>query len=372
MISQDSYDMNVFHICSYYSSGFYQLLIEALRRKNVNSKVFYFGKNGYDFPYGDSDYVDCAPCFDEIDRWFFLRKEKKVWEEFAKREPTHYDLIHAHSLFSNGYIAYRAKAEYGIPYIVAVRNTDINTFFKRRINLRRIGHEIMKEAERIIFLSPAYKKETIKYYVPQKWKKDILEKSIIVPNGIDDIFFQENSSGKLNEKKLIVLQVGVVSEQKNQLGTLKACKQLISEGLNLELRIVGRIASTAIGEALRAEPFVKLIPYISQKELMVEYQQATVMCMPSYRETFGLSYIESMSQGTPVVCSEGQGIDGYFQDGSVGFSVDPRSTTDISRGIMAAYEQGWHIRKNCIRSARQFDWCDIANTYKDIYESALI
>ena len=39
-----------------------------------------------------------------------------------------YSLIHAHSLFSNGYIAMRIKQDYGIPYIVAVRNTDVNTF----------------------------------------------------------------------------------------------------------------------------------------------------------------------------------------------------------------------------------------------------
>ena len=35
--------------------------------------------------------------------------------------------------------------------------------------------------------------------------------------------------------------------------------------------------------------------------------------MASFKETFGLVYFESMSQGTPLIFTKGQGIDGYFE-----------------------------------------------------------
>ena len=41
-------------------------------------------------------------------------------------------------------------------------------------------------------------------------------------------------------------------------------------------------------------------------------------------KTFGLVYFESMSQGTPLIFTKGQGIDGYFV-GYIGYSVNPRS-----------------------------------------------
>ena len=43
--------------------------------------------------------------------------------------------------------------------------------------------------------------------------------------------------------------------------------------------------------------------------------------MPSRYETFGLVYGEAMSQGLPIIYSKGQGVDGYFKEGTVGYGV---------------------------------------------------
>lgn len=50
-----------------------------------------------------------------------------------------YDLIHAHTLFTNGYSAMKLAEKYDRPYIVTVRSTDINFFFKYFIHLRGFG-----------------------------------------------------------------------------------------------------------------------------------------------------------------------------------------------------------------------------------------
>ena len=47
--------------------------------------------------------------------------------------------------------------------------------------------------------------------------------------------------------------------------------------------------------------------------------------MTSLGESFGLTYAEAMSQGVPVIYSKGQGFDGQFKEGVVGYHVDPLS-----------------------------------------------
>ena len=55
--------------------------------------------------------------------------------------------------------------------------------------------------------------------------------------------------------------------------------------------------------------------------------------MPSFHETFGLVYIEAMSQGLPIIYTKGEGIDGYFKEATVGYSVNPKDVKNIVKKI---------------------------------------
>ncbi|HGK7332802.1 TPA: glycosyltransferase [Streptococcus suis] len=57
--------------------------------------------------------------------------------------------------------------------------------------------------------------------------------------------------------------------------------------------------------------------------------------MPSFHESFGLVYAEAMSQGMPVIYTRGQGFDGQFEEGVVGFSVDCIDEVEISNKIIS-------------------------------------
>jgi L-malate glycosyltransferase len=91
--------------------------------------------------------------------------------------------------------------------------------------------------------------------------------------------------------------------------------------------------------------------------------------MPSFNETFGLVYIEAMSQGLPVIYSKGQGIDGYFNEGKVGFSVNPGNISDIATRIENILENYDEMNKNAITAVKEFKWSKIADKYIDIYNS---
>ena len=93
--------------------------------------------------------------------------------------------------------------------------------------------------------------------------------------------------------------------------------------------------------------------------------------MPSYKETFGLVYAEAMSQGLPLIYTKGQGFDGFFEDGKVGYAVPAEDTRYIADRVMDIYRRYDELSKECIEQVQQFNWPSIAATYNEIYQSIL-
>lgn len=362
--------MKALQVCSYYSSDFYKLLFHELEKLGVDSTVFYFAEKGTepgDLPSG----VRFTDCYSKFDRAFFKRKEAKVLRAYSELGlGDSYDISHAHSLFANGYISFRLKQLYGIPYVVAVRNTDVNVFFKSMPWLRGLGVEILRDASRVVFISPSYRDAVLASYVPEGMRGTIGNKADVIPNGINSLFFREEApvAHDHSDGEIRLLQVGDVCKNKNQAGVLEACRLLRNDGVIVEYRVVGAVKDAKLAAKL-SDGGAVLLPKAPQAELLDLYRNSDLFVMPSFTETFGLSYIEAMSQGLPVIYSKGQGIDGFFEDGAVGYSVDPDSPKSIKKGVLAAYEARERLRNSCIKESRRFDWKDIAAIYLKLYSS---
>ena len=52
-------------------------------------------------------------------------------------------------------------------------------------------------------------------------------------------------------------------------------------------------------------------------------RESDVFVLPSVGETFGMVYLEAMSQGCITVCTKGDGIDGIIKNGENGFLTEP-------------------------------------------------
>ena len=55
--------------------------------------------------------------------------------------------------------------------------------------------------------------------------------------------------------------------------------------------------------------------------------------MPSSNETFGLVFIEALSQSLPIIYTKGEGIDGYFKDDFIGKAVNSKDNQSIAYAI---------------------------------------
>jgi glycosyltransferase involved in cell wall biosynthesis len=365
--------LRILHINSYYfSSHFYKNLFEKQIDSGLLIDVFVpvsNDKKNLDFDYGS--YTTISNNHNKFDRIFFHLKHEKIFRDIIKKyDINQYSLVHAHSLFSNGYIALRLKEKYDRPFVVAVRNTDVNTFFKKMIHLRPLGIKILEEADRIIFLSKAYRDMTFDLYIPKHLHESLLKKVSVIPNGIDDFWFENIGSPKelTNPQKIRLLHVGDINKNKNIETTVKSVEILNNNGFDVKLDVVGRIKDRRIYKKIRGLNYVNYLGYKTKEELIEIYRNNDIFVLPSINETFGLVYAEAISQGLPVLYTKGQGFDGQFEDGEVGYRVNCFDPNEIAFMVAEISKKKGLINDNCIANAKYFNWSIIVSLYIRIYE----
>lgn len=369
--------MKVLHInCNYLGTTLHQLLVRQLETKGIINKVFVPVNSRTRSVIEPDRNVIVRNCFNKRDRVCFYYKQKKIINTIEKNiECLNYDLIHAHTLFTDGNCALYLSKKYKIPYIVTVRNTDINDFFKHRPLLRKRGLEILENASYIIFLSDSYKKELVAKYIPIKMRDKIIQKSLIIPNGIDNFWLNNKyfsrdymlTNNHFGNKKIKIIYAGSVDRNKNIGLTIKAIRILIGEGWDVSLTIAGGINDKTLFKKINSFKEVKYVGKLKKEDLMDYYRKADIFVMPSHKESFGLVYAEAMSQGLPVIYSRGQGFDQQFEEGLVGLSVDSYNAKELSEAIKVIIHNYYNISQNCIRLVDRFDWKEIAESYIDIY-----
>ena len=358
----------------YYSSTVHRELHHELNNQKLNSITYVPLAKGYipreECQYGNEKNVRISECYNKNDRYFFYIKHKKILSDIEKNfKIENFDVMHAHSLFSNGYIAMKLKEKYNIPYIVAVRDTDLNLFFKHLKHLRKLGLKILKEAEKIIFLSEPYRDYLIDSYIPEDLRDMISIKSIVIPNGINKFWHKNVGINKhINKKqKLKLLYVGAISKRKNISSTIKAIQVLRDKGYEIEYTVVGKIVDKHLFDSFKDLEFIKYVEPVSKEKLIEIYRDNDIFVMPSLTETFGLVYAEAVSQGLPVIYSKGQGFDGHFEEGAVGYSVSCFDYKDIADNIIRIVNNYEEISNNCINLFEKFNWDRIALEYTELY-----
>lgn len=365
--------MKVLHINSYYAAGhFYKHLYDEQVKNDIEIDVFVPSHSRVEKNLGS--YSKVCINHGKYDKYVFHLKHHKIYKDVIQQyKINNYSLIHAHSLFSNGYIAMKLKAKYGIPYITAVRNADVNAFFKYMLHLRGLGVKILKEADRIVFLSETYRDDVLKKYIPDHLKEAIAKKCIIIPNGIDSYWFENRLEDKAlpNSNMLNLLYVGAINKNKNITTVVEAIRIMQLNGYHVNFTIVGKILDKSIYKQIIRNDFVNYCKAKSRDELLQTYRLNDMFIMPSIYETFGLVYAEAMSQALPVIYSRGQGFDRQFNEGEVGFSVNCFNANEIADKVKEIVANYTEISNRASQKSQKFSWPSITTSYKKIYEGVI-
>lgn len=363
--------MRILHInCNYIGTTLHQLMIEKLDELGVENEVFVptYDRSISEINVNDNVYV--SECFKKSDRIIFDYKQSKIIKAIEEHyDVKSFDLIHAYTLFTDGNAARVLSEKYGVPYVVAVRNTDVNDFFKKMIHLRKRGIEILRHAKKIFFLSDAYKNQVFEKYIPSRYNGELLGKVEIVPNGIDefwfDNFYQENRS--INPMSLKLVTACTVDKNKNIVATQEAIKILKSEGYNISLIVAGKIVNKSLYEKISQDNNTYFVGKKNKKELLDIYRNSDIFVMPSIHESFGLVYVEAMTQGLPVIYTKNQGFDQQFPEGHVGYHVDSSSSLSISDAIKKVVCKYNIIYPRTCEASKKFKWGNIVNIYYSTY-----
>ena len=92
--------------------------------------------------------------------------------------------------------------------------------------------------------------------------------------------------------------------------------------------------------------------------------------MPSHCETFGLVYVEAMSQGLNTLCTKGEGIDGVFNK-KVGEFVESLSVVSIREALRKLLNNNEEYELLSEDELIAFDWDRIAERYMALFESQI-
>lgn len=282
-------------------------------------------------------------------------------------------LIHAHTLFSDGGTAYLLGRKYGIPYIVSVRNTDLNVFYKYAIHYRSFSHRVLFGAASIVFLSRSYMTRFFAL-LPPRVVSAIKHRCFVIPNGIADDFLDDH----IHDRHIVPVRLIVAAsldKNKNVATLIKLLHDLKLKGYLVSLSVAGEGGLLndlqAYAQELGVTGDVQFLGKLSTPDLISALDASSIFIMVSFTETFGISYVEAMARGLPIIYTRNEGIDGYFGDGDVGYAVGPTSVDEMILAIEKINQNYGAMSNRARMAARAFSWKKIGEDYLDLYSRTI-
>lgn len=308
--------------------------------------------------------------------------------KFIEKEKISYDLISAHYYLS-GLIGLEIKKINHIPLFItfhtlALMKNLVAKKEKEREDLYRIKAEflLVKEVDKIIATS-----DFDLEYLNTLYDCSLQKIAVLTP-GVDLELFRPIN--KLQAKKAIkaeidcklILFVGRIEPLKGIDVILYAVKILTRKNpsLNFCLWIVGgsnienknewprelkRLEQ--IRELLGIHSYVKFVGKKDRDELPYYYNSAEVVLLPSQYESFGMSVLEAMACGVPVITTDATGISQLLED-EPSFEI-----ISVNNPIMLAKKIGKLLTDGnkksddqVIEKVRKLSWADIAGKFDQI------
>jgi D-inositol-3-phosphate glycosyltransferase len=306
------------------------------------------------------------------------------------RHKMQYEIIHAH-FFMSAMVASIIKHRLSIPYVVTfhalglvrqVHQKDQDRFPKERFDIERF---IVKDADRIIAECPQDKADLINLYQADPGKISVIPcgYSIRELHPVDKGFARSMLGLPLDAR--IVMHVGRMVARKGVDNIIHSFGLLKDKMRNLHLVIVGGESDEPdplitpeigrlkkIAEEYQIQDIVHFVGRKSRKMLKYYYSAADVFITTPWYEPFGITPLEAMACGIPVIGSEVGGIKFSVKHGSTGLLVPPRDPNALASNICNLLsDEALRTRmcKNAIRRVnRHFTWTKVAADLIPVYQ----
>ncbi len=203
----------------------------------------------------------------------------------------------------------------------------------------------------------------------QAWLPELKPKLRTIFNGIDIARFSGHRAEKAGP--LLVLSAGRLTDQKNYSLALQAMQKISNPSFEYWIAGQGELESALReeAEALGLREKVRFLGF--RNDLPELFAQADVFLCASKWEGFGLSIVEAMDAGLPVVVSDIPGVAEVVDPQShSGLFVDPSSPEEIAARVTELLENPELRRQlgtNGRRRAACFDVSRMRDEYLELY-----
>lgn len=300
-------------------------------------------------------------------------------EEFRQQEALHYDVIHSHYWLS-GLVALKLARLWDVPHVIMFHTL---ACLKQLANPKepepalRIAWEqkLMQQADHIIAATTDERAQMIRYCGAEP------EKVKVIPCGVDlQLFVPHN-------KRLARKCLGLPMEQPallfaGRLDPFKGPDLLLQAAamMRVEAQIVivgGNITGEDedlqklrdLAQELHIDNRVHFLGAQPQQELPWFYSAADVTVVPSYHETFGLTAVEALACGTPVVATRAGGLTTVVQHDETGFLVarTPEAFAEHIDTLLCNPALCYSMSMKSRDSIQLYSWHEVANKVQQLY-----
>jgi glycosyltransferase involved in cell wall biosynthesis len=171
-----------------------------------------------------------------------------------------------------------------------------------------------------------------------------------------------------------ILFVSTIEPRKNVEGLLRAYRQFLDD-YKLDLGLVLAGASGWLFEEvfrlvdeLDLHKACRFLGRVNQEELLHLYNAARCLAHPAFYEGFGLTPLEAMACGTPVVVSNVSSLPEVVGDAAI--LVDPEDEEQLTVALwrLATDDDLWReLRERGLQRARAFSWDKTASRTVEVY-----
>ncbi|MGN6129123.1 MAG: D-inositol-3-phosphate glycosyltransferase, partial [Nocardioidaceae bacterium] len=275
---------------------------------------------------------------------------REVLRAEARHDQGWYDVIHSHYWLS-GQVGALVRDRWGVPLVhsmhtmAKVKNAQLALGDTPEPSARVIGEEqVVEAADMLIANTDLEAKQLLELYDADPARVET------VHPGVDLSVFRATTGARdrlgLPADAVVLMFAGRIQPLKAPDVLLHAVARLLERDPSLRPRLVVPVVGGPSGsgldhpeglaqlaESLGIADVVRFVPPVAQHELVDWYAAATLVCVPSYNESFGLVAVEAQAVGTPVVAAAVGGLTTAVRDGVSGLLVEGHDPEDYARAM---------------------------------------
>lgn len=296
-------------------------------------------------------------------------------DTLAKQRGDEFEVIHAHDWLTFR-AALRAKQQTGLPLVVHLHSIERDRAGGQAGNplVREIESLALLMADRIITVSQHTKDMIVEDYDIPADKIEVVHNSIDqeMLTALDDT----NTYAYLTELKKqgyrVVVNIGRLTVQKNLVNLLYAAKAVIDKVPKTIFLIVGSgeqyFELISLAGELGITKNVLFAGFQRGKRWRDSYAIADLFVMPSISEPFGLTALEAIGYGTPVLMSKQSGVAEVITNSLKVNFWDVHGMADKIAAVMQNDSLRDELHRNSLREYSKLSWEKSADKLFDVYQ----